>query len=77
VNACAPSCRSPRRRRCPRLRSRRCCIPAASPVKEATKHSRRGVALYDEADYRGALTDFKRAYEIDRQACNNGYCEAQ
>ncbi|HEX3483171.1 MAG TPA: tetratricopeptide repeat protein [Kofleriaceae bacterium] len=38
--------------------------PAASPVKEATKHFHRGVALYSEADYRGALTEFKRAYEI-------------
>jgi hypothetical protein len=36
----------------------------ASPVKEATTHFRRGVALYSEADYRGALTEFKRAYEI-------------
>jgi tetratricopeptide (TPR) repeat protein len=38
--------------------------PGASPVKEATKHFHRGVALYSEADYRGALTEFKRAYEI-------------
>ena len=38
--------------------------PAASPVKEAAKHFHRGVALYSEADYRGALTEFKRAYEI-------------
>lgn len=38
--------------------------PAGSPVKEATKHFHRGVALYSEADYRGALTEFKRAYEI-------------
>jgi hypothetical protein len=38
--------------------------PAASPVKEATTHFRRGVALYNEADYRGALIEFKRAYEI-------------
>lgn len=38
--------------------------PAASPVKEATKHFRRGIALYGEADYRGALSEFKRAYEI-------------
>src|SRR4029077_6652980 len=37
---------------------------AASPVKEATTHFRRGVALYNEADYRGALIEFKRAYEI-------------
>lgn len=38
--------------------------PAASPVKEATTHFRRGVALYNETDYRGALIEFKRAYEI-------------
>ena len=38
--------------------------PAASPTKEATKHFHRGVALYNEADYRGALVEFKRAYEI-------------
>ncbi len=38
--------------------------PAASPVKEAAKHFHRGVALYGEADYRGALIEFKRAYEI-------------
>jgi hypothetical protein len=37
---------------------------AASPTTEATKHFRRGVALYNEADYRGALIEFKRAYEI-------------
>lgn len=37
---------------------------SASPVKEATKHFHRGVALYNEADYRGALIEFKRAYEI-------------
>lgn len=38
--------------------------PGASPVKEAAKHFHRGVALYSEADYRGALSEFKRAYEI-------------
>src|SRR5262249_26457730 len=32
--------------------------------KDATLHFRRGVALYSEADYRGALAEFKRAYEI-------------
>jgi len=35
----------------------------ASPVKDAGKHFRRGVALYNEADYRGALVEFRRAYE--------------
>jgi tetratricopeptide (TPR) repeat protein len=38
--------------------------PTASPVKEAAKHFHRGVTLYNEADYRGALIEFKRAYEI-------------
>jgi tetratricopeptide (TPR) repeat protein len=36
----------------------------ASPVKDAAKHFHRGVALYSEADYRGALIEFKRAYDI-------------
>lgn len=30
----------------------------------AGQHFERGVALYGEADYRGALTEFKRAYEL-------------
>jgi hypothetical protein len=30
-------------------------------VREAAKHFQRGVALYNEADYRGALVEFKRA----------------
>jgi hypothetical protein len=38
-------------------------IPA-SQVKEAARHFHRGVALYSETDYRGALTEFRRAYEI-------------
>ena len=39
--------------------------PAApSPVGEARKHFRRGVTLYGESDYRGALVEFKRAYEL-------------
>src|ERR1043165_5818761 len=35
-----------------------------SSVKEAGKHFQRGVTLYNEADYRAALVEFKRAYEI-------------
>jgi tetratricopeptide (TPR) repeat protein len=35
-----------------------------SPVTEARKHFKRGVALYRESDYRGALVEFKRAYEL-------------
>lgn len=39
--------------------------PAApSPMQEAGQHFERGVALYDEADYRAALIEFRRAYEI-------------
>jgi tetratricopeptide (TPR) repeat protein len=33
-------------------------------TREAAKHFQRGVALYGEADYRGALVEFKRAYAI-------------
>lgn len=36
----------------------------ASPVKVAAKHFQRGVALYNEADYRAALVEFRRAYEV-------------
>jgi tetratricopeptide (TPR) repeat protein len=35
--------------------------PAA--VKKAGKHFQRGVALYNETDYRAALVEFRRAYE--------------
>jgi tetratricopeptide (TPR) repeat protein len=42
-------------------------IPAAAQdmdasARDAGKHFQRGVALYGEADYRGALVEFKRAY---------------
>jgi tetratricopeptide (TPR) repeat protein len=33
-------------------------------VHEAGKHFQRGVTLYGEADYRGALIEFKRAYDL-------------
>jgi tetratricopeptide (TPR) repeat protein len=33
-------------------------------VREATKHFQRGVTLYGETDYRGALVEFNRAYAI-------------
>lgn len=36
--------------------------PAA--VKKAGKHFQRGVTLYNEADYRAALVEFRRAYEV-------------
>jgi hypothetical protein len=35
-----------------------------SPTKQAGAHFERGVALYGEADYRAALVEFRRAYEI-------------
>lgn len=38
--------------------------PAAASPKEASKHFSRGVALYNEADYRAALVEFKRAYDL-------------
>jgi hypothetical protein len=34
------------------------------PVRQAGKHFQRGVALYGEADYRGALVEFRRAYSL-------------
>ena len=39
--------------------------PAPSPaaVAEAGKHFQRGVTMYNEADYRAALVEFRRAYE--------------
>jgi len=39
-------------------------VPVNSSVKEAGKHFQRGVTLYNEADYRAALVEFRRAYEI-------------
>jgi len=36
----------------------------SSATKDAGKHFGRGVALYGEADYRGALVEFTRAYAI-------------
>jgi tetratricopeptide (TPR) repeat protein len=33
-------------------------------VHEAAKHFQRGVTLYGEADYRGALVEFRRAYDL-------------
>jgi len=37
-------------------------------TKEASKHFQRGVALYGEADYRAALVEFRKAYEIQPNA---------
>jgi len=38
--------------------------PQPASVKEAGKHFQRGVSLYNEADYRAALVEFRRAYDI-------------
>jgi hypothetical protein len=38
--------------------------PAVASPKEAAKHFSRGVSLYGEADYRAALVEFERAYEL-------------
>jgi len=38
--------------------------PTAAAVADAGKHFQRGVTLYNEADYRAALVEFRRAYEI-------------
>lgn len=42
--------------------------PAAAqpkdPVEEATIHFKRGTEFYDENDFRGALIEFQRAYEL-------------
>ena len=35
-------------------------VAAADTRREAARHFERGVALYGEADYRGALVEFKR-----------------
>src|ERR1041384_5358063 len=37
--------------------------PSPSAVAEAGKHFQRGVTMYNEADYRAALVEFRRAYE--------------
>lgn len=38
--------------------------PSASAIREAGRHFQRGVTLYNEADYRAALVEFKRAHDI-------------
>lgn len=37
--------------------------PNSAAVNEAAKHFQRGVTMYNEADYRAALVEFRRAYE--------------
>jgi hypothetical protein len=50
------------------LRSVAHAQPAAPPAAEAAKHFQRGVTLYNEADYRAALVEFRRAYETTPNA---------
>jgi len=38
--------------------------PSPAAVAEAGRHFQRGVTMYNEADYRAALVEFRRAYEI-------------
>jgi tetratricopeptide (TPR) repeat protein len=38
--------------------------PREAPVREASAHFQRGVELYNDGDFRGALVEFKRAYGI-------------
>ncbi|HEU4731668.1 MAG TPA: tetratricopeptide repeat protein, partial [Kofleriaceae bacterium] len=38
--------------------------PSPAAISDAGKHFQRGVTLYNEADYRAALVEFRRAYEI-------------
>jgi hypothetical protein len=37
--------------------------PSPAQINEAAKHFQRGVTMYNEADYRAALVEFRRAYE--------------
>src|SRR3954464_91421 len=37
---------------------------ADNPSREAGAHFQRGVELYNDGDFRGALVEFKRAYQI-------------
>jgi hypothetical protein len=39
--------------------------PAAGAASEANAHFKRGVELYGESDWATALTEFRRAYDID------------
>jgi tetratricopeptide (TPR) repeat protein len=38
--------------------------PAEPPAREASKHFQRGVDLYNEGDFRGALVEFKKAHAL-------------
>lgn len=39
----------------------------AQPAAEAEVHFKRGVSLYQETDFKGALVEFKRAYELSHK----------
>ncbi len=43
---------------------RRAHAETPAGIKKAGKHFQRGVTLYGEADYRAALVEFRRAYEV-------------
>ncbi len=55
----------PRARAASRARASRSGAGAGSGGGEANAHFQRGTQLYGEADYNGALIEFRRAYEID------------
>ncbi|MDB4941017.1 MAG: uncharacterized protein JWP97_551, partial [Labilithrix sp.] len=40
--------------------------PSAAANAEAEVHFKRGVSLYQESDFRGAVVEFRRAYELGR-----------
>jgi hypothetical protein len=48
----------------PALRGSSIAHAQSAANKEASKHFQRGVTLYGEADYRAALVEFRKAYEI-------------
>jgi tetratricopeptide (TPR) repeat protein len=53
---------------------------AQEGTREASKHFQRAVALYNEADYRAALVEFRRAYSLSPNAAvlyNVGEAEYQ
>jgi hypothetical protein len=39
-------------------------VARGDATQDAREHFQRGTSLYDEQDYRGALAEFKRAYEL-------------
>lgn len=54
--------------------------PSASEVEEAKKHFGQGVKLFEENDYKGALVEFRRAYQIApnwQVLFNIGQCQYQ